>query len=133
MGGCFKCSHIAAAFIGEELPAYKIPLLGRLYGSTQGVSGESELFYKNIKRLNQIENEYKGRMKAGEDAEGFRQQEPLVDQIGLGNQAEAAVSKLRRLRREEQLRADPGWQERVMGIDQQIEGVMRGVNRVVGK
>jgi hypothetical protein len=133
MGGCFKCSHIAAASIGEELPAHKIPLLGRLYGSTQGVSGESELFYKNIKRLNQIENEYKGRMKAGEDAESFRKQEPLVDHIGLGNQAEAAVSKLRRQGREERLRADPGWQERVKRIDQQIEGVMREVNRGVGK
>jgi hypothetical protein len=41
------------------------------------------------------------------------------------------VSKLRRLRREEQLRADPGWQERVKRIDQQIEGVMREVNRGV--
>jgi hypothetical protein len=70
-------------------------------------------------------------MKAGEDAESFRKQEPLVDQIGLGNQAEAAVSKLRRLRREEQLRADPGWQDRVKVIDQQIEGVMREVNRGV--
>ena len=50
----------------------------------------------------------------------------------LGNQAEAAVSKLRRLRREEQLHADPGWQERVKRIDQQIEGVMRGVNRGAG-
>ena len=133
MGGFIKCSHIAAASIGEELSAHKIPLLGRLYGSTQGVSGESELFYKNIKRLNQIENEYKGRMKAGEDAESFRKQEPLVDHIGLGNQAEAAVSKLRRQGREERLRADPGWQERVKRIDQQIEGVMREVNRVVRK
>jgi hypothetical protein len=124
---------ISAPFTGDELPAYKIPLLGRLYGSTQGVSAESELFYKNIKRLNQIEHEYKGRMKAGEDAESFRKQEPLVDQIGLGNQAESAVSKLRRLRREEQLRADPGWQDRVKVIDQQIEEVMREVNRGVGK
>ena len=97
------------------------------------VSGESELFYKNIKRLNQIENEYKGRMKAGEDAESFRKQEPLVDQIGLGNQAEAAVNKLRRQRREEQLRADPGWQDRVKDIDRQIEAVLREVNRGVGK
>ena len=88
-------------------------------------------FFKNIKRLNQIENEYKGRMKAGEDAESFRRQEPFVDHIGLGNQAEAAVSKLRRQRREEQLRADPGWQARVKGIDQQIEAAMREVNRVV--
>ena len=53
--------------------------------------------------------------------------------VGLGNQAEAAVSKLLRLRREEQLRADPGWQERVKGIDQQIEDLMREVNREVGK
>ena len=60
--GCFKCSQIAAASTGDELPAHKIPLQGRLDGSTQGVSGESELFYKNIKRFNQIENEYKGRM-----------------------------------------------------------------------
>ena len=44
----------------------------------------------------------------------------------LGNQAEAAVRKLERQRREEQLRADPGWQERVKGIDQQMESVMRG-------
>ncbi|MFZ9801671.1 MAG: LPD38 domain-containing protein, partial [Burkholderiaceae bacterium] len=124
---------ISAPFTGDELPAHKIPLLGRLYGSTQGVSGESELFYKNIKLLNQIENEYKWRMKAGEDAEGFRRQEPLVDQIGFGNQAEAAVSKLRRLRREEQLRADPSWQERAKAIDQQIEEVMRGVNQAVGR
>ncbi len=51
--------------------------------------------------------------------------------VGLGNQAEAALSKLRRQRREEQLRADPGWQERVKGIDRQIEGVMQGVNVVV--
>ncbi|NBS40268.1 MAG: hypothetical protein EBS73_13530, partial [Betaproteobacteria bacterium] len=114
---------------GDELPAHKVPLLGRLYGSTKGISGESELFYNNIKRLNKIENEYKGRMKAGEDADAYRRQEPLIDQIGLGNQAEVAVSRLRRLRREEQLRADPGWQDRVKDIDQQIEAVMRGLNR----
>jgi len=81
--------------------------------------------------LNQIENEYKWRINAGEDAESFRKQKRLLDQIGLGNQAEAAVSKLRRQRREAQLRADPGWQERVMGIDQQIEGVMRNAG-VIG-
>ena len=130
-GWVFQVQSDRGSIEGDELPAHKIPLQGRLDGSTQGVSGESELFYKNIKRLNQIENEYKGRMKAGEDAESFRKQEPLVDQIGLGNQAEAAVSKLRRQRREEQLRADPGWQQRVKGIDQQIEGVMWEVNRGV--
>jgi len=51
----------------------------------------------------------------------------LVDQIGLGNQAEAAVSKVRRLRREEQSRADLGWQNLLKQIDLQIEAVMRGL------
>jgi len=133
VGGVFQVQSDRGNIEGDELPVHKIPLLGCLYGSTQGVSGEFELFNMKIKRLNQIENEYKGRMKAREDAESFRKQEPLVDQIGLGNQAEAAVSKLRRQRREEQLRADPGWQERVKGIDQQIKAVMREVNRGVGR
>jgi len=30
-----------------------------------------------------------------------------------------------------QLRADPGWQERVKGIDQHIEEVMRDTNKLV--
>ena len=50
--------------------------------------------------------------------------------VGFGNQAVAAVSKLRRQRREEQLRAYPGWQERVKGIDHQIEQVMRETNKL---
>jgi len=123
----------SAPFTGEELPAHKIPLIGRLYGSTRGVSGESELFYRNLKRLNQVENEYKGRIKAGEDAEGFRKSEPLVELIGMGNQAEIAVNRLQKLKREEQLRSDPGWQNRVRAIDTQIEEVMRRVNRGVGR
>ena len=32
---------IAATFTGDELTAHKIPLLGRLYGGTQGVSAQS--------------------------------------------------------------------------------------------
>jgi hypothetical protein len=51
----------------------------------------------------------------------------------LGNQAEATLSKLLRLRREAQMRADPGWQERVKAIDQQLEAVMRVVNRDLPK
>jgi len=108
VGGVFQVQSDRGNIEGDELPVHKIPLLGCLYGSTQGVSGEFELFNKKIKRLNQIENEYKGRMKAREDAESFRKQGAVVDQIGRGNEAEAAGSKLRGQRREEKLRADPG-------------------------
>jgi hypothetical protein len=53
--------------------------------------------------------------------------------IGLGNQAEANVRRLRTLKRAEQLRAGPGWPVRVRSLDQQTEAVMREVNRMVGK
>jgi len=56
-----------------------------------------------------------------------------VELIGIGNQAEVAVNRLQKLKREEQLRSDPGWQNRVRAIDTQIEEVMRGVNRGVGR
>ena len=35
-------------------------------------------------------------MNAGEDAESFRKQKRLLDQIGLRNQAEAAISRIPR-------------------------------------
>jgi hypothetical protein len=53
--------------------------------------------------------------------------------IGLGNESEATVRRLHTLKRAEQLRADPGWPERVRALDQQTEAVMRKVNRWVGE
>jgi len=55
----------AAPITGEELPPYKIPLVGRLYGNTGGVSGQSERFYENITKANEAENGIKGRVRQG--------------------------------------------------------------------
>jgi len=43
----------------------------------------------------------------------------------------SVTSKLNLSLGDMQLRADPGWQERVKGIDQQIEEVMRDTNKLV--
>jgi hypothetical protein len=122
---------VSAPYTGDELPPHKIPLLGRLYGNTRGISGQSEAFYENVKRLNQIENELQGRAKNREDVEAYRRGEPLADMVAEGNKAEAAVSRLRRMRREVQLRQEEGYQERVRGIDAEIARVMEGLNRGV--
>jgi hypothetical protein len=104
-----------------------------LVGNTRGISGQSETFYENVKRLNQIENELQGRAKNREDVEVYRRGEPLVDMVAEGNKAEAAVSRLRRMRREVQLRQEVGYQERVREIDRKIVEVMVRLNRgVVG-
>jgi hypothetical protein len=44
---------VSAQFTGDELPAYKIPLVGRLYGNTDGPAAESGQFYENVKALNE--------------------------------------------------------------------------------
>jgi hypothetical protein len=119
---------VSAPFSGDELPPHKIPLLGRLYGNTRGISGQSEAFYENVKRLNQIENELQGRAKNREDVEAYRRSEPLAGMVAEGNRAEAAVSRLRRMRREVQLRQEAGYQERVREIDAEIGRVMEGLN-----
>jgi hypothetical protein len=53
--------------------------------------------------------------------------------IGLGNEVEATVRRLYTLKRAEQLRADPGWPERLRALDQQTEAVMQEVNRREGE
>jgi predicted RNA methylase len=54
---------IASVGSGEELPQRKVPLLGRIYGETKGNYAERDLFYQNIKLLNQHHNELDGLKK----------------------------------------------------------------------
>ena len=55
----------AVASIGseEELPTYKIPLIGRLYGTVTGDAAERSAYYENVKLLNTYHNEVEGLRK----------------------------------------------------------------------
>jgi hypothetical protein len=124
---------LAAQVTGDELPPYKIPLVGRLYGNTRGQAGQSEQFYQNVKAINEVENELRGRMRNRQDVEELRKTEPLTNLIGAGNQAENMISKLRKVRKTLTERAEPGYQERVKEIDGRIAEVMTNLNREVTK
>jgi hypothetical protein len=124
---------LSAQVTGDELPPYKIPLVGRLYGNTHGQAGQSDQFYQNVKAINEVENEYRGRARNRQDTDELRQTEPLVNLIGAGNQAERQVSLLRKYRKMLVERADTGYQERVKEIDGRIAEVMTRFNREVDK
>jgi hypothetical protein len=124
---------ITAPFTGDEVPAYKIPLIGRLYGNTNGPAAESEQFYANIKTLNEIEAEIKGRARHGGNVDAYRKTEPLADLVGAGNGYERMVSLLRRRRGIVVERAEPGYQAEVKAIDKQIGEAMANLNRRVVK
>ena len=124
---------LTAPFTGDELPPHKIPLIGRLYGNTSGPAAQAEHFYENIKMLNEVENELKGRLRNKGDATAYRESEPLADLIGRGNAMERTVSRLRANRRMVVERANPGYQVQAKAIDKRIGELMSQFNNEVVK
>ena len=132
---------INASMTGDELPDYKIPLWGRFKGSTEGPAGQSMQYSENVRKLNIVENSIKGR--ARDEAEGtlgdnktaseYMADEPLSDLVGVGNAAERQIAKLRQYRASIQRRAEPGYQDEVKQINEQIAEVMTSLNREVNR
>ena len=122
---------ITAPLTGDELPAYKIPMVGRLYGNTRGPANNAELFYEHVRELNQIENEIRGRARDGGDVAGYMAEEPLSALVGMGNAAENQIRKLRQYRAEVVRRAEPGYQDEVKRINEQMGEVMKLLNQEV--
>ena len=119
---------VTAPFTGDELPAYRIPLVGRMYGNTSGPSGESSKFYENIKELNIIENELQGRSKAGESVDELLEN-PVAGLVGAANEAEKQVRELRKMRRQIVSEGLPDSSERAKEINKDIGMVMKELNQ----
>ena len=122
---------LSSMVTGDELPAYKIPLVGRLYGNTRGPTGNAEQFYRNNREINMIENEAKGRAKDGLNPYEFLNSEPLGKLVGLNNAIDNQIKNLRQLRREIVRQDPPDRKDRVEQINQQIGDAMRRLNAEV--
>jgi len=92
---------VTSQFTGEELPTYKVPLVGRFYGDTKSGAAESERFYENLKRINEHEAGVKGRQKNRDGGiSDYVRDNPEARLINQANQAEKDIQALRRMRRE---------------------------------
>jgi hypothetical protein len=125
-------STIAAPFTGDELPAHKIPLLGRLYGSTAGATGQAGKFYENIKRANEVENELKGRRKDGIGVDDYLRENPkAVELAARGNAAERQIRALRQMRSRIVEAGGTDAASKARQINERMATVMRGFNMQV--
>ena len=117
-----------SSMTGEELPLYKVPLVGRFVGDTKGQSGESSKFYDNVKQINAHELQYKGLIGDGRRAEAaeYLADNPAVRLIMAGNHAERAVQKLRGQKRD--LMEQDADKESIAAVDGKITAVMRQFN-----
>ena len=111
---------------GEELPPYKVPVLGRFYGDTKSAAAESNRFYENITRLNEHENEIKGRKKNRENPGEYIRENPEARLVNLGNKIERDVQDLRK-RKRDMLERDAS-PESIKMIELQITRKMKLLN-----
>jgi hypothetical protein len=116
---------------GEELPPYKIPVVGRFYGETKSSAAESSRFYKNMEQINKLENEIKGRRENKEPLGDFLKENPEARLAGRAREIYSDVKKLRE-RREKLVERDAP-RESVKAVETQITNKMRLLNEQVEK
>jgi len=84
---------IGAKLEGEEVPAYKIPVAGKLYGETGTPAAITSKFYDNVAQMAEYEHEIKQRQKNKEPTEKFLKDNPSAGLWEAANTAEAAINK----------------------------------------
>lgn len=118
---------VGAMSSGEDLPLYKVPLVGRIIGDTEGKSAESNRFYESIKRLNGHEREMKGLIQDRkiDELREYREENPEYTLVGAANQVERKIQHLTKLKRAA-IKADDS--ERVEALETAIANQMQSFN-----
>jgi hypothetical protein len=111
---------------GEELPPYKIPVVGRFYGETKSSAAESGRFYKNLTKLNEHENEIKGRRENREPIAEYMQENPEARLAPLARKTYSDIQKLRK--RKEKLLERDAPRESIQAVEKLITRRMQVLN-----
>ena len=116
---------------GEELPTYKIPLVGRFIGSAASQASEGNQFFANTRDLNELETEAKGLKAAGRatEARELLASRPEAYLIAQANVAERAITKLRQ--EKSALIKSGAPREEVRAVEERITQRMASFNRAV--
>lgn len=124
-----KLSQVASSTLsGEELPLYKIPLVGRFVGTTAGQAAEASRFYENMREIGEHDSELTGLRKdhkMAERAQYMRENREAM-LVPIANKTYREVSKLNTQKRD--LIKAGASRDRVKLIEQQITARMRAFN-----
>lgn len=120
---------ITSKVTGEELPSYKMPLVGRFYGNADENAAQSQRFYSNLTRLNEHENEIKGRLKNREPLGDYFKEYPEARLIKMANSVEYNIRKLKQ--RRQLLKERGGNEQAVKNINDNIVRLMKRLNERV--
>jgi hypothetical protein len=111
---------------GEELPTYKIPLVGRFYGDSTGQSSQGAAFYNNVRSLNEHQAEIKNIKEAGGNFAKYITENPDAALYKTGDLALRQINSLRK--RQRLLKENDADKESVKAIDERITAIMTKLN-----
>lgn len=120
---------VTSQFTGEELPIYKVPLVGRFIGDSEGQAAERNRFYNNLILLNKHEREIKGRLKDRVPTRDYLMEYPEARLYSYANQVERNIRALRKQR--DMLIEKGAPKERVKRIENQMTVQMQRFNERV--
>jgi hypothetical protein len=87
-------------FTGEDLPSYRVPIVGKLYGETNSPSAIQDKFYKNVVIMSEHEDTIKGKFKRHEDRAEYMEENPEAKLWKRANTVENQVSALNKQRKQ---------------------------------
>ena len=122
---------ISKTISGEELPSYKIPLVGRFYGETKSSAAESGRFYKNLTKLNEHENEIKGRRESKQPIAEYIAENPEARLAPMGRKIYTEIQNLKKRKAGLVERGAP--RESVQAVEKMITRKMQILNERVAK
>ena len=116
---------------GEELPSYKIPMVGKFYGDVASQASQANKFYDNITNMANHENEIKGRTKNREDVNSYYRDHPEARLYTQANTVENEITKINKEKKEALERNAPA--AVIKRIEDRKTDVMRRFNEKVAK
>ena len=123
---------VQSQLTGEELPFYKIPLLGRFGGSATGATAVRDDFYTRVKDVNIASREFAGRVKEKDpSAREFIKDNPEARLKPAADQIERKITDLQKLKHEELKRGVGA--DRIQQREKQITNLMLRFNQLVDR
>jgi ribosomal protein S18 acetylase RimI-like enzyme len=124
-----KAGQYGAAVVnGEtgELPSYRVPIVGKMYGETESPAAVSAKFYDNVTKLAEHENEIKMRIKNKENVQEYRAEHPEVRFINRVNNLENQITAINKQKKALQEQKAP--EERIKRLDERKTRMMKQLN-----
>lgn len=84
----------------EEVPSYKIPLVGKFYGDAASQTAQKNRFYQNIVKMANHEQEIKGRIKNKEGVTDYYEENPNARLWRMANRVENEISQINKRKKE---------------------------------